>query len=864
MLAAHERADGILEGDVAEAAAFSLGEQRRGETIGPYRIIQRLGRGGMGDVYLAVREQPFKRFVALKLMRQGMDTPEALERFTVERQIMASLSHPNIAQLLDGGITNDGLPFLAMEYVEGLPITAFCDRNRLGIEDRLKLFETVCAAVQHAHRNLVIHRDLKPANILITAAGQVKLLDFGIAKLLNPTLSSALTPVTRTGFRVMTPEYASPEQIRGEPLTTSTDIYSLGVVLYELLTGHRPYRLRDSPAHEVLRAVCEQDPERPSTAVSRSEQTSGEGGGKIEVTPETVSAARELSPERLQRRLRGDLDNIALLTLRKEPDRRYGSAEQLALELQRFREGLPVQARGEGRRYRLGKFVRRHRIETVAVGLVVLSLVAGLGLALWQTNETSRAREGAEQALVESEQVRAFLVSLFSAENPREGREAAITLSELLAVGVERAEQLGNQPVLQAEVLAAIGQVYLQREEFAQAEALFRRVVQARRQSLGERDPAVAEALVRLGDGIRGQGRYSEAESLYREGLRIQDQARGGSDAARAVTLARLGSARTYHGDIESAEALFRSSLALRRSALGPDDPSVPEAMRLVAATLRRQGKYDEAAASYREALALQQRIHGPQSVEAAFAMLHLGSQHFYMGRPEEAEPLFREGHRILRTALGADHPDLVQGLHSLATLLEARRDFAQAEVVRREAVALARRAYGDGNWHVADEMDDLGAHFRRRGRFDEAEALHRQAIAIYDGTSLPSRRHAIHTRVGLAELYLARGEYKKAEAIFREVLARCLAEEPPGGGLPALDMERLADALVPQREYAEADILYHRALGIFQPQTSDRHHDVQRLLRKLAKLYELQHRPQAAAPYQARVMTEGVWISDG
>ncbi len=330
-----------------------------GIRVGPYEVLRELGRGGMGVVYLAARaDEQFRKRVAIKVIKTGPDEEGVIRRFRRERQILASLDHPNVARLLDGGATGDGRPYFVMEYIEGHPLHEYCDRHRLSIVDRLKVFQQVCSAVAYAHRNLIVHRDLKPSNIIVTADGIPRLLDFGIAKLLNPELS-AETP-TVTGL-ALTPEYASPEQARGDVVTTASDVYSLGVLLYELLTGHRPYRLKTRLPMEVLKAVCEQEPERPSTIVRQAEDTT-DGSRAVVITPEGVSRARDLTPDRLGRRLRGDLDNIVLMALRKEPLRRYASAEALSEDLRRYLEGLPVKARKGTSAYRAGKYVKRHAV----------------------------------------------------------------------------------------------------------------------------------------------------------------------------------------------------------------------------------------------------------------------------------------------------------------------------------------------------------------------------------------------------------------------------------------------------------------------------------------------------------------------
>jgi serine/threonine protein kinase len=347
--------------------------------IGNYRIIRQIGQGGMGSVYLAERDdEQFKKQVAIKVVSQGMANEFVIQRFRNERQILASLDHPNIARLLDGGSTADGRPYFVMEYVPGKSITHYCDEKKLSTVKRLKLFRKVCSAVHYAHRNLVIHRDIKPSNILVTEDGTPKLLDFGIAKLLNPELADGNLDVTATFMRLMTPEYASPEQVKGEPITTASDIYTLGVLLYQLLTGHKPYRLTSRSPHEIARVICEQEPEKPSTAIKRVETLTGLDGASITLSPEVVSKARDGKPDKLRKRLTGDVDNIVLMAMRKEPERRYASVDQLSNDIHRHLQGLPVIAHGDSLWYRSKKFIRRNKFALLAAALVTVTLVGGI------------------------------------------------------------------------------------------------------------------------------------------------------------------------------------------------------------------------------------------------------------------------------------------------------------------------------------------------------------------------------------------------------------------------------------------------------------------------------------------------------
>ncbi|HKF55557.1 MAG TPA: serine/threonine-protein kinase [Blastocatellia bacterium] len=399
LLASHDQAESFIESkdDQVETVAQSSNRAQEmiGRRVGPYKIVREIGRGGMGAVYLGVRaDDQFSKRVAIKLVLSDMNTGFIVRQFLSERQILANLDHPNIARLLDGGTTEEGLPYFVMEYIEGQPIREYCDTHRLSTEERLALFREVCSAVHFAHQNLVIHRDIKPSNILVTSDGKIKLLDFGIARLLAPGPGYG----EMTQARVMTPDYASPEQARGDPITTASDIYSLGVLLYELLSGHRPYRITTASQPEIIRAICEEEPGKPSTAIARVETIPGrDGDTEVTLTPESVSKARGSEPDKLRRQLEGDLDNIVLKALRKEPQRRYVSAEQFSEDIRRYTEGLPVIARKDTFSYRASKFVRRHRAAVAAAALTSVVLLAGAGATAWEAHLANVQRDKAQR-----------------------------------------------------------------------------------------------------------------------------------------------------------------------------------------------------------------------------------------------------------------------------------------------------------------------------------------------------------------------------------------------------------------------------------------------------------------------------------
>jgi eukaryotic-like serine/threonine-protein kinase len=431
-----------------------------GRRIGPYRIVKEIGQGGMGAVCLAERaDQQYEQRVAVKLVRPGLDSAFITNRFLSERQILANLDHPNIANLLDGGTTEDGSPYLVMEFIDGLPIDRYCDVHRLSIRERLKLFITICAAVAHAHRNLIIHRDLKPSNVLVTDQGVPKLLDFGIAKILSPDPSTAPTDHTAAHVRLMTPDYASPEQVRGDSITTSSDIYSLGVLLYKLLTGHHPYRVKKNLAKEIERVVCEQDPERPSTIVSRpGDGPSTNGNSRVTVTPASVSSHRDTEPGKLRRLLGGDLDNIVLMAMRKEPQRRYLSVEQFSEDIHRHLEGLPVIARKDTLVYRTEKFVRRHKFGVAAAALVLLTLIAGIVGTAWQARVARSERARAEHRFNDVRRLaNSFMFEIHDSVQNLSGSTGTRQL--LVARALEYLNSLAQEshddPSLQRELVAA-------------------------------------------------------------------------------------------------------------------------------------------------------------------------------------------------------------------------------------------------------------------------------------------------------------------------------------------------------------------------------------------------------------------------
>ncbi len=706
--------------DISETAGASPGPPfgtacAHPEHIGPCRVIRELGRGGMGIVYLGMREDGrFKRHVAVKVLKRGMDTGEILRRFELERQMLAALNHPNIARLYDGGETEDGHPYFVMEYVEGQPIDEYCDSHRLRIAERLELFRSVCSAVHCSHQNLIVHRDLKPANVLVTGEGVPKLLDFGIAKLITPELSPVARDPTDPGVRVMTPEYASPEQVRGYPMTTASDVYSLGVMLYELMTGHRPYRLRSHGQSEIERVICEEDPARPSTAVSRVEQRVGEDPSAPDstktITPEAVSRVREGRPDRLRKRLTGDIDNIVLMAMRKEPQRRYASAEQLSEDIRRHFCGLPVIAHRDTLRYRSLKFLRRHRTGVAATVIVIVSLLAGIiGTSSgWKAESRQRAIAEAarDRAEEKSNQVRALAnTMMFDIHDAIVKLDGALPAHELVVTNAfEYLDGLAQEAQGNTELTREVASAYERvgdiqggirnpsRGETADALASYRQALALRQTlvSASPDDPELKNELVHshvtIGDGLRDTGGLGEARREYRQAVAIAEELPGDNPTYRrtlAIALNALGDVSYRMGRLDEAALFYERSLSIRLE-LASANPTDLRRQRDVsvlhtrlAAVREKAGDLDGALDHFNQVLAIREGIlkaepdSGRAKRDLAFAHYYVGQTYIAMQKPTKAMEQLEKFMPVAQQRV-EDNPESTRARRDLVVAYEA------------------------------------------------------------------------------------------------------------------------------------------------------------------------------------------------
>ncbi len=828
LLGADAAAGRFLEEGAYEYAAELLSEWRQegrhvalpsGQRIGPYRIVRELGRGGMGVVYLAERaDGQFDQQVALKLIRQGGDFDAVVRRFLAERQILARLRHENIARLFDGGLAEpasgqpeDRQPYFIMELVEGAPITDYCDERRLSVEQRLALFLQVGRAVQYAHRNLVVHRDLKPSNILVTDQGRVKLLDFGIAKLLAQEQDATEAVLTQTGRLVLTPQYAAPEQARSEAVTTATDVYALGLVLYELLAGRRPYRVAGLGPLEMARVICEVEPDPPSVVVGRVEERRHADGTATTIAPEALGRQRGVTAERLRRQLQGDLDTIVLKALKKEPERRYQSADQFVEDVQRYLAGLPVVAQPDTLGYRLRKFVGRHRVGVAAALALLVLLAVVLGLL----GQRAAQAERIQQEAAKLETVQEFLVGLFEVSDPENVERRDITARELLDRGVERIAQLADQPEVQAALSQVLGVVYRQLGMYPEARTLLEQALAQRRALHGSEHVDVARSLSELAWLLDDMGTYDEAERLYREALAMQRKLLGNEHEDVAESLNNLALLLYHKGALDEAEAFLREALDLGRSLLGDEHPHLATGMNNLAMLLHDQGSYDEAERLYRQALAMRRNLLGVQHPHIANNLANLATLLQARGNYEEAESLLREALAMERNLLGDEHPSIASDLNNLAMLLRDRGNYDEAESLLREALAMERNLLGDEHPHLATGLNNLAMLLHDQGSYDEAERLYRQALAMLRNLLGDEHPHVATGLNNLATLLHDQGSYDEAERLYRQALAmrrKLLGAQHPS---VAQSLHRLGQLALDRRRLDEAEPLLRQALAL-------------------------------------------------
>ncbi|MEO1035257.1 MAG: serine/threonine-protein kinase [Pseudomonadota bacterium] len=706
--------------DVATRLRNTMDNDVLPDGVGPYRVLDTLGHGGMGRVYLAERaDGHFDQKVAIKLVDRNRLSTELVARFRSERQILASLDHANIARLTDGGETDDGIPYLVMEYVDGTPVDQYCDAATLTISERLELFIRICEAVEYAHRNLVVHRDLKPSNILVTESGVPKLLDFGIAKLLSRDSIDYTMAVTVGDARLMTPRNASPEQVRGDAITTATDIYALGLLLYELLTGRFPYDSDGQAGYTLEKQICESEPARPSARVTQ-----------LDDTADSIQTARRVpTAEQLRRQLAGDLDNIVLVAMRKEPERRYATVRELADDVRAYLDHRPIRARGDSLHYRTGKFLRRN---PGGVALATGSLVIVAALIASYTYRLGLERDRAELEAAKAVEVAGFMTSLFKEADPRLRGSEPMSITDMLNRGADRARlDLVGQPELQASLMATIGESFHNLWELERARDYLQAALPGFETTLGANHPDVLRIRYTLGMSTSFLGDYEAGMALHRQNYEQLVEQHGRNSAEAATELHQIAFTQSVLGQHEEAERNFLELIAIFRSLGDEGRLGLSTGLYEYATLLNKLDRGEEDLALTKEALAIREALYGNKHPHYAAVLNNLANSYWSLQRFDEAGELMRENMAIQRELYGDTSIPYGVSLMNYSSYLSQTKRFEEASEYLANALPIYRDGYGEDHPRYAYLHENLGGNFQDRGDFDTAEQYFNIAIDI-------------------------------------------------------------------------------------------------------------------------------------
>jgi serine/threonine protein kinase len=776
----------LLEHELPEVAEQVLGDAalppRVSRELGHYRIREILGEGGMGVVYLAERKD-LRSLVAIKVLRDAWISPARRERFLIEQRTLAQLNHPAIARLYDADTLPDGTPWFVMEYVEGAALNAYSRDHKLAILERLKLFRAVCEAVQYAHQQAVIHRDLKPSNIFVKRDGSVRLLDFGIAKQIESF--EAPGDQTRTGLRLMTPAYAAPEQIRGERVGVQADVYSLGVVLYELLTGRLPIDVANlTPAQTEVR-LLDQRPDRPSAVASRADVKPGTGLGYAPIG----------------RAAWADLDVLCLTAMHRDAGRRYPSVEALIRDVDHYLKGEPLEARPDSVRYRLGKFVARNR--RAVLGLAAAFAIV-VGLVAFYTLRLAAARNAALAETARTERIQRFMVDLFQGGDEAAGPADTLRVVTLLDRGVQQAQSLAGEPEVQADLYQNLGSIYQQLGKLNQADSLLQSALDAHRKLFGPDSREVAENLSALGLLRADQARLEEAERLTREGLAMDRRHLPPNHPSVAKASFAVGKVLEDRGNYDDAITVLKQAAQLQSSA-GPPTTDLAATLAELANSYFYKGDYAQSETLNQRLLALHRELYGERHPLVADTLLNLASIEYQRGQYREDERYSRQALDITEAWYGKDHPETADTMTILAQALTGQQRYDEARDLLQRSLAILEHAYGPVHPRVAFALNELGNAEIRQGKLDDAEAAFTRAINIYRSVYGDSHFTLSISQSNLAGVYVKRKEYARAEPLFREALARYARSLPDTHPNVAIAHIRLGNALLGERRYADA-----------------------------------------------------------
>lgn len=820
-----------------------------GASIGPYKLLELIGEGGFGSVFMAEQHKPVSRKVALKIIKLGMDTREVVARFEQERQALAILDHPNIAKVFDAGATSTGRPYFVMELCAGEPIDAYCDRHRLDISQRLDLFTQVCSAVQHAHTKGLIHRDIKPSNVLVSSHDgkpHAKVIDFGIAKATASKLAEH-DVFTEHKQMIGTPAYMSPEQAEGSlDIDTRTDIYSLGVLLYELLTGSTPFTsrsLRSAAYAEMLRIIREVEPPKPSTRLSQSSDTIA-----------SVAASRQTEPRRLNTTIRGELDWIAMKALEKDRARRYESANGLAADIRRYLSGEAVVAAPPSRAYKLRKFVKRHRLQVIAGGVVATALMVATGVSVrFAISEAAQRKEAVRQTEIaetnaaaeakarrRAEGINAFVTKALQSSDPLQTGKQDVTIAQVMGNAVREidAGAFKDDPATEADLKNTIGLILKNGGKYDRAKALFEQALATNNQVSGEDSAAAARTMHNLAALHLSLGQDVEAEPLLDRSVTILEKAYGPEHREVASGINLLAVLHYLRGNLEKAEPLFVRSLAIREKAYGPESREVAVNLNDFALLYETMERIDKAETLMKRAAAIYEKLLGPDHPDVAASLNSLAILYEGQGDHAKAEPLYVRALAICEKSLGPDHPLTATGQHNLADLYRRNGQYTQAEPLYVRALTSREKALGPDHADVSATLNNLAMLYKAAGRYAEAEPLFLRTVAIDERTLGPDHPDLALSFHNLASLYESQERFDKAEETFNRSLAMREKTLGPEDQEVASSLNSLALLYARQQKFDQAEPRALRAIDILTKARGPDHPDVAQVLTTLAGIH--------------------------
>jgi eukaryotic-like serine/threonine-protein kinase len=835
LLQEDSRGDSMLDRDLAQVAEQVLNDPSSQtppfKEFGHYRILNIIGQGGMGVVYLAEREDLGAR-VAIKVLRDAWLSPARRERFAIEQRTLAQLNHPSIARLYDADSTPDGTPFFVMEYVEGIPLTNFCRQRGCSIVESLRLFRNVCEAVLYAHQHAVIHRDLKPSNILVKEDGTIRLLDFGIAKQLE-TIGGAAEQ-TMTGLRLMTPAYAAPEQMRGEQVGIQTDVYSLGVLLYELLAGRLPFDLTDLTPAQAEKVLNEQEPDKPS----------------IVATQITVSPHGKNHPGSLSKTAWADLDVQCLTAMHKDAAQRYQSVEALIRDVDHYLKGEPLEARPDSLRYRAGKFVNRHRRPLSAAAAV---LVAVIGLIIFYTVRLTRARNAALAQAERTKRIQSFMLNLFQGGDPSAAPADDLRVVTLLDRGVMEARNLDSEPAVQAELYETLGGIYEQLGKYDQANSLLQSALAKSQAVFGPDSVETAKSLLALGSLRDAQAQYEEAERLVRQAIDIEDRKLLKNDPAKMKASLELGKIQEDRGAYDQSIATLERTVRFY-STPGSSQADFADSLYELANAHFYAGHYDTSEALNQRVLQAYKEIYGDRHPLVADVLINLGAIRLDLGHYPEAEQYDRQALSLVQSWYGKDSPETATELTLLARALVYQKRYDEASSLLQQSLAIKESAFGKVHPSVASTLNELGSVALNENKYQDAEKYFTGMADIY--RQVYGEHHYLYATAlsNLASVYMAEKQWPKAEKIYRQVIPLYVETQSAAHVNTGIARTKLGRVLLREGRYAEAAQESQAAYDILITQMDPGVSWLVRAREDLVEEYEALKQPDQAAKFRTEL----------